>query len=152
MFQIIDNENQFPHLVIDTLLAFDFGEKRIGVAIGHAMLESARALTTISAESNHARFTAIAEIFKTWQPNLFVVGWPSYEDERPHPLQPLIKKFAQRLNGRFACPVCMIDERYSSLEAQALPPARSSLDALAAKVILERFLSSSCKPSSILGQ
>ena len=98
-------------------MAFDFGEKRIGVATGETMLEVAHPLTTINAEENETKFRQIGELIKEWRPALLVVGLPMHMDGEPHLLTQLAKKFAQRLEGRFNLPVVMVDERLSSVEA-----------------------------------
>lgn len=133
--------------VSGTCMAFDFGEKRIGVAIGESVLKSARALTIIHAEKNTARFAEIAQLIATWQPNILVVGLPMHLDGNAHELTHFCKKFAQRLEGRFNLPVTMIDERLSSAEAkQRLQDAgvsasqqKSKLDAVAAEIILQSY-------------
>jgi putative Holliday junction resolvase len=100
-----------------TVLAFDFGEKRIGIAIGEHMLGIAHPLTTINAEANDERFRLIAELINQWQPAQLVVGLPLSLEGEEHALTLLCRKFARRLNGRFNLPVAMVDERLSSAEA-----------------------------------
>ena len=128
-------------------MAFDFGEKRIGVATGETMLKAAHALTTIESEVTEARFAAIGKLIAEWQPNLLVVGLPRHLDGSEHALTHLSKKFAQRLEGRFNLPVIMVDERLSSAEAaQNLSGAgikakqqKTMIDAVAAQVILQSY-------------
>lgn len=135
------------HDITGTILAFDFGEKRIGVAIGETLLKVAHPLLTIDSESNAARFTQIAAIIQEWRPDLLIVGLPMHLDGTPHTLTHLSKKFAQRLEGRFNLPVMMIDERLSSAEAaQSLRGAgvkgreqKAMLDAVAAQTILQSY-------------
>ncbi len=139
-------ERSYPSLT-GTVLAFDFGEKHIGVAVGETMLKVAHPLLTIDSESNAARFTQIAAIIQEWHPSLLIVGLPMYMDGKPHTLTQLSKKFAQRLEGRFNLPVMMIDERLSSAEAaQNLTEAgikgreqKTKLDAVAAQTILQSY-------------
>lgn len=139
-------ERSYPE-IIGTVLAFDFGEKRIGVAVGETMLKVAHPLLTIGSESNAARFTQIAAIIQEWRPDLLIVGLPMHLDGKPHALTHLSKKFAQRLEGRFNLPVMMIDERLSSAEAaQNLREAgikereqKAMLDAVAAQTILQSY-------------
>jgi len=106
-----------------SVLAFDFGEKRIGVAIGTQLetgLEgSARALTTIAAESVDARFAAIAALIAEWQPVRLLVGRPLNDDGTPHDMTARCERFANQLRGRFRLPVDAVDERFSSTEADA---------------------------------
>ena len=130
-----------------TVLAFDFGVKRIGVAIGEALLGRARALTTIAAEDNATRFAAIARLIGEWQPQQLVLGLPLAEDGAGHELTARVRRFAHQLEGRFHLPVALIDERYSSREADARPAARGlswqkrkqELDAEAAQIILQDY-------------
>lgn len=102
-----------------TLLAFDFGTQRIGVAIGSNLLRSANPLTTIHDEKTDARFASIAALLAEWQPCMLVVGLPCNEDGTPHELTALCRRFANRLKGRFKLPVILVDERYTSLAASA---------------------------------
>lgn len=137
-------DRSYPDIT-GTVLAFDFGEVRIGVATGETMLKTANALTTITSEVNDVRFAEIASLIKEWQPSLLIVGLPTHMDGTPHEITHLAKKFAQRLEGRFNLPVMMIDERLSSAEAsQHLSDAgikgrqqKSLIDAVAAQVILQ---------------
>ena len=130
-----------------TVLAFDFGVKRIGVAIGEALLGRARALTTIAAEDNATRFAAIARLIGEWQPQQLVLGLPLAEDGAGHELTARVRRFAHQLEGRFHLPVALIDERYSSREADARLAARGlswqkrkqELDAEAAQIILQDY-------------
>jgi putative Holliday junction resolvase len=102
-----------------TLLAFDFGTKRIGVAVGNTLLRRAKPLTTIADEKSDTRFAKIGALLKEWQPNALVVGLPSNDDGRPHELTSLCRRFANRLKGRFNLPTILLDERYTSLAASA---------------------------------
>lgn len=143
-------ERQYPDIV-GTVMAFDFGEKRIGVATGETMLKTAHALTTINAEQNDVKFTQIALLIAEWRPSLLVVGLPMHMDghlnDKPHLLTQLSKKFAQRLEGRFNLPVVMIDERLSSAEAAQNLTAvgikgikqKAMIDAVAAQTILQSY-------------
>ncbi len=139
-------ERNYPDIT-GTVLAFDFGEKRIGVAIGETMLKVAHPLTTITEEENHAKFAKIANIIQEWRPSLLLVGLPMHMDGQPHLLTQLAKKFSQRLEGRFNLPVMMMDERLSSVEAaQNLNEMgikgreqKSMLDAVAAQSILQSY-------------
>jgi putative holliday junction resolvase len=139
-------ERNYPDIA-GTVLAFDFGEKRIGVATGETMLKVAHPLTTINTEENEAKFTKIGALIAEWHPSLLVVGLPMHMDGESHLLTQLSKKFAQRLEGRFNLPVQMIDERLSSAEAsQNLNAAgikgikqKAMLDAVAAQSILQSY-------------
>ena len=99
------------------VLAFDFGEKRIGVAVGEHLLGIAHPLITIESETNDERFRSISELITEWRPSLLVVGLPLTTEGEEHALTLLSKKFSRRLGGRFDLPVVMVDERYTSVEA-----------------------------------
>jgi putative Holliday junction resolvase len=106
-----------------TVLAFDFGLKRIGVAVGTRLasgqLAAARPLTTIGGEANDARFAAIAALVAEWQPQRLLVGRPLNDDGTPHAMTARCERFADQLRGRFRLPVEAVDERYSSVAADA---------------------------------
>jgi putative Holliday junction resolvase len=139
-------ERKYPN-IIGTVLAFDYGEKRIGVAVGETILKVAHALTTIVAEENEIKFRQIGQLITEWRPSLLVVGLPMHMDGTPHGMTQLAKKFAQRLEGRFSLPVMMVDERLSSAEAaQQLRDAgitgskqKVMIDAVAAQSILQSY-------------
>ncbi|WP_027796634.1 Holliday junction resolvase RuvX [Paraburkholderia acidipaludis] len=127
-----------------TLLAFDYGEKRIGVALGNALTHSARPLTVIQNRNRDYRFEAVGALLREWQPDLLVVGLPSHPDGAPHAMTQQAKRFGNQLNGRFNLPVVWVDERYSSVDAEARLRERGDgldeLDAEAACVILQQYL------------
>lgn len=133
-----------------TVLAFDFGEKRIGVAIGENLLGIAHPLTTIHGEANDERFRVIGELITQWQPVQLVVGLPLSLEGEEHAVTQLCKKFARRLNGRFNLPVALVDERLSSAEAsQTLKQIgiggrkqKPMLDQVAAQHILQSYFDS----------
>lgn len=133
---------------VGTLLAFDFGERRIGVAVGDNLVGIAHPLQTIDAESNDIRFAAIGHLIAEWKPVRLVVGLPTHLDGTEHELTLLCKKFARRLEGRFNLPVSLVDERLSSAEAsQNLKQAgiggrkqKPMLDQVAAQLILQHYL------------
>jgi len=102
-----------------TLLAFDFGTKRIGIAVGDTMLRHANPLTTIDDERTDIRFSRIEALLQEWQPSALVVGLPINDDGTPHQLTGLCRRFANRLKGRFNLPTILLDERYTSLAASA---------------------------------
>jgi putative holliday junction resolvase len=131
-----------------TVLGFDFGERRIGVATGNTGIGIATPLTTIHAESNLERLSAVRALVAEWQPLQFVVGQPHYADGAAHPIAHLAKKFGNRLAENFKLPVDYVDETLSSSEASARLAARgvhgrtqkAHLDAEAAAVILQSWL------------
>jgi putative Holliday junction resolvase len=137
----------------ETLLAFDFGMKRIGVAVGELRLGSARALQTISGEANDQRFSAIEKLIAEWQPTRLLVGQPLNDDGTPHEMTARCERFANQLRGRFSLPVEQVDERFSSLEADAAlretpshqrrlswQERKAKVDAEAARIILQSWM------------
>jgi len=150
--QLIDNEKVYDKIKVQsgTVLAFDFGERRIGIAVGEHLINSANPLTTIDSESNEVRFTMITQLVNEWHPKLLVVGLPLSLDGSETEITQLCKKFARRLNGRFNLPVIMIDERYSSTEASQLlnesgikgRAQKAMLDQVAAQTILRSYFDS----------
>jgi len=133
-----------------TVLAFDFGTRRIGVATGESLLGSAHPLTVIHAETNDDRMAAIALLIDEWRPALLVVGLPVHADGTPHEMTRLATKFGERLQKRFALPISYADERLTSLDAEARlretgrdsRRARPLLDAVAAQLILQTWFES----------
>jgi putative Holliday junction resolvase len=130
-----------------TVLAFDFGTKRIGIAVGDFETRLAHPLATIAHPDNRARFGAIAPLIAEWRPVLLVVGLPAHADASAHPVAQLARRFAQRLKGRFGIPTAFVDERLTSVDAErALREAgargarmKAAIDAMAAQRILESF-------------
>lgn len=135
---------------VGTVLAFDFGEKRIGVATGETLLGSAHPLTVIHAKSNDDRFAVIGKLIAEWQPEHLVVGLPTHADGTPHEMTRLATKFGERLVRRFNLPVSYADERLTSLDAEARlretgrnsKSAKPLLDAVAAQLILQTWFES----------
>jgi putative holliday junction resolvase len=134
--------------VVGTLLAFDFGTQRIGVAVGNTFSSSSNPLTTIAEEKNDIRFAAIAALIKEWQPSALLVGLPCNDDGTPHELTALCRRFANRLKGRFSLPTILVDERYTSLAASEQlnkegirgRQQKSLIDQYAAQQILQAYL------------
>lgn len=124
---------------VQTFLAFDFGAKRTGVAVGNRMLRTATPQPTIRAEGEQRIAAAEARV-REWQPDAIVVGVPFHPDGASHDNTARAKKFARQLRGRLKLPVYEVDERYSSTEA--LASGATDADAGAACVILEQFLRS----------
>ena len=120
-----------------TFLAFDFGLKRTGVAVGTRLLRSASPLPTVRAEGE-ARFAAVAERIREWRPDALVVGVPFHPDGASHENTARARRFARQLHGRFRLPVFEVDERYSTTEA--LSQGAADADAASACIILEQFL------------
>lgn len=102
-----------------TLLAFDFGTRRIGIAVGNTIAHTTQPLITLHGEQNEARFAAIAALIKEWQPAALVVGLPCNDDGTAHEMTRLCRRFANRLKGRFNLPTILVDERYTSASASS---------------------------------
>lgn len=100
-----------------TLMAFDYGAKRIGVAVGNSVTGTAQGLTAIGSVRTDLRFAAIDALIREWKPDALVVGLPLHEDGSPHEMTRLCRRFANRLKGRFGLPVILVDERYTSAAA-----------------------------------
>ena len=128
-----------------TFLGFDYGLKRIGVAVGQELTGTASALTTIAARDGKPDWDAITRLIQDWQPDAVVVGLPLNMDGTDHELSRRARRFGNQLHGRYNLPAHFIDERLSSLQAEALLKGRShrreDIDKLAAQVILETWLS-----------
>jgi putative Holliday junction resolvase len=130
-----------------SVLAFDFGEKRIGVAVGEWALAQAHPLTTIRSEVNAERFSVIAALIEEWQPVSLVVGLPVALDGSAHAMTARCTRFANQLRGRFGLPVDYAEERLSSIEAGerlresglSAKSAKEHLDAMAAQIILQCY-------------
>ena len=130
-----------------TLIGFDFGSRRIGVAVGETSTRIASPLGAIEAEANDARFAAIGRIVDEWHPAGFVVGLPRHADGSEHEVAKLAEKFGRRLEARYKVPVRFVDETLTSAEAEASlkrtrtrAGAKSAVDALAAMLILQSYL------------
>jgi putative Holliday junction resolvase len=117
-----------------TILAFDFGEKRIGVAVGNTITKTAEALKIIQEKNQDEKFKAIEALIQEWQPQLLVVGLPTHPDGAEHEMTQKAKRFGNQLHGRFQKEVVWVDERYTSVSVQ------DGNDALAAQLILQQYL------------
>lgn len=135
------------HRRTGAILAFDFGKKRIGVAVGDLELGLAHPLATVSDENTVRRFDSIASLVAEWQPILLVVGLPTYADGTEHELSRLSRRFARRLEGRFGIKTVLVDERYTSVSASAVlreagvkkKKRKPVLDQVAAQLILQSY-------------
>lgn len=124
-----------------TILAFDFGLKKIGVALGNTFLREAQPLEIIRTETKQARFEAIEQLIKKWEPGLLIVGLPLTENGEEQFASGHARRFANQLHGRFNVPVELVDERGSSMEAQQRLAKNIDEDSVAAAIILERYFS-----------
>jgi len=118
-----------------TVLAFDFGSKRIGVAVGEPELRTAHPLPAVS------RFEEIQSLISEWQPAALVVGRPTSVQGVPHNMTKQAEDFARRLEKRFKLPVARVDERYTSVEAESRLRGlkKKAVDSVAAQLILEQY-------------
>jgi putative holliday junction resolvase len=133
----------------ETLLAFDVGARRIGVAVGNDLLRRAQALEIVRVDGRDDGLTSIAALVDEWKPQRLVVGIPFVlDDAPPSAAQKRCERFASTVARRFALPVERVDERYSSLDADAAHRERRQagvakrardLDDVAAEVILQRW-------------
>ena len=154
-----DSDNAAPHASPltphGTVLAFDFGTKRIGAAVGETAIGIAHPLTTIHAPDKQRRYAAIEALIREWKPALLVVGLPSHLDGTEHEISRLARKFAGELTRRFMLPVEFIDERLTSAAAEsslhesgvAAGKHKALVDAVAAQHILQDFLDHNGRPS-----
>lgn len=130
-----------------SVLAFDFGLNKTGVASGELEIGVAHPLTTIHAHSRPARFAAIDKLIAEWRPSLLVVGLPRHPDGAEHEMTRAARNFAAELEARYTLPVFLHDERYTSAviedelraDRRSMAKSRHSVDALAAQLILQGF-------------
>ena len=129
------------------ILSFDFGEKRIGVAIGNSITKSSHPLETINTPKNTERYKLIELLLKTWKPVNLVIGYPLNEDGTLSKMSLLAKKFAVKLKNKYNIPIIMIDERFTSFEADLelkkfeknFKKRKIVVDQVAAMIILNSF-------------
>jgi len=121
----------------ETVLGFDFGIKRVGVAMGNTMIGQATPLAVIQSTVNDARFAEIKALIDKWGPTKLVVGLPFHPDGAEHDMTARCRKFANQLNGRFNLPVVLVDERYSS--AMIAAKRGEIIDDRAAAIILQQY-------------
>lgn len=132
------------------VMAFDYGLRQIGVAVGNTLLETTQALPILEARDGVPDWSAIAALIEQWQPDLLVVGDPINMDGTDSELALRARRFSRRLEGRFGVPVALVDERLTSFEAKST--AREAghrgnyktapIDSIAAELILQSWLSS----------
>ena len=121
---------------MQTFLAFDYGTKRIGVAIGNSEIRQAQSLKTIQNKSLDDTFREIQQLVKEWEVTNFVVGLPTHPDGAEHEMTKRAKRFGNQLNGRLNLPVQWVDERYTSAVAEN---HLGDIDSQAAVLILEQY-------------
>jgi putative Holliday junction resolvase len=127
-----------------TLLGFDFGPRKIGVAVGQTITGSASPLTTLRSKGKGPDWVRIEGLIREWRPSTAVVGLPFNMDDTETDLAPRARRFARQLQGRFGLEVHLVDERLTSVEARRqlgrAANSREVVDAMAAKLILETWL------------
>ena len=123
--------------MIDIVFGFDFGIKRIGIAMGNTLTGQAQPLAVVDAIDNAARFAQIGALVAQWRPAKLIIGEPFHPDGAEHEMTLRCRRFANQLHGRFGLPVQLVDERYSS----AVIPAKRGevIDDKAASIILQQY-------------
>lgn len=132
---------------ISTVLGFDFGMKRIGVAVGQSITETATPLPLLPAQDGAPNWVDVKAVLEEWKPQLLLVGLPVHMDGTEQLLTKAAKRFGNRLNGRFNLPVEWVDERLTSYEAEQmvdtfdikLDGRHLNIDSLSAKLIVEQW-------------
>jgi putative Holliday junction resolvase len=122
---------------VKTVLGFDFGLKRIGIAVGNTGLRQAQPLAIISAPTNDGKFAALGQLITEWEPALCVVGLPRHPDGAEHEMTVRCRRFANQLHGRFGVDTVLIDERYSS--AVLTQRRGERIDDQSAAIILQQY-------------
>ncbi len=122
-----------------TILAFDYGTRRVGVAVGNTEIKVSQALKTIAATNAEILFQELENLIKEWQPDQIVVGLPTHPDGSEHEMTAKSKRFGNQLHGRFNLPVSWVDERYTSAVLEGDPQMHDNLDAHSAALILEQY-------------
>jgi len=126
-----------------TVMAFDYGTRRVGVAVGNSVSKSGQALKMIAAPNSDAMFGEIEDLLKEWQPDRLIVGVPVYPDGTEHEMTAKARRFGNQLNGRFQLPIEWVDERYTSVVLEDDPRMQDNLDAHSAALILEQYFAES---------
>ena len=121
------------------VMAFDYGTRRIGVAVGNTLTKLGQPLKTIAEPNSNVRFKMVEDLIKEWQPNRLVVGLPCHPDGTEHEMSQKARRFGNQLSGRFQLSVDWVDERYTSAVLEGDPDMRDNLDAQSAALILEQY-------------
>ena len=126
------------------ILGFDYGERRIGVAVGEHLTRTARPLTTLTSRDGKPDWTAIHRLLEEWHPARLVVGLPLHLDGKEQSMTDRARRFGNQLHGRFGLPVSYADERLTSAEATRLLAGKgrnkAAIDKVAAQLILQSWL------------
>ncbi|MBK5967763.1 Holliday junction resolvase RuvX [Thiorhodovibrio winogradskyi] len=144
---------QTSQLPTATLLGFDFGPRKIGVAVGQMLTGTATALTTLRSQRNRPDWAGIERLMREWQPQAAVLGLPVNMYDREEDWAPQVHRFRRQLEGRFGLQVHLVDERLTSRAAREELGGRfdnrdDEVDAVAAKLILETWLGEQTRPSA----
>ena len=140
------------------ILSFDFGEKRIGVAIGNSITKISHPLETINTSKNTERYKLIELLLKTWEPIKLVIGYPLNDDGTLSKMSLLAKKFGIKLTNKYNIPITMIDERFTSSEADLelkkfeknFKKRKIVVDQVAAMIILDSFFQNNNNENSTI--
>ena len=150
------NQNKIVKKLEGNILSFDFGEKRIGVAIGNSITKSSHPLETINTPKNIERYKLIELLLKTWEPVKLVIGYPLNDDGTLSKMSLLAKKFGMKLANKYNIPIAMIDERFTSSEADLelkkfeknFKKRKIVIDQVAAMIILDSFFQNNTNENS----
>jgi len=131
----------------ETILAFDFGLKRIGVAVGQSITQTAQPLPLLKAQDGAPKWDEVQQLIEKWQPQLLLVGVPLHMDGSEQDVTRFARRFGNRLNGRFHLPVQWVDERLTSYEAETILSEldfksandKIGVDSVSAMLILEQW-------------
>ena len=124
---------------VTIVLGFDYGTKRIGVAVGNSLTGSAQALDVIQNINPNQTHQKIQELIHEWQPSCLVVGLPLHPDGAEHAMTKRSRSFGQQLAKQFGKPINFVDERYSSVLLEQDSQYQGALDSHAAGLLLEQF-------------
>ena len=128
-----------PNMSVITVMAFDYGTRRVGVAVGNSVTQVGQALKTITAPNIGTLFEEIRGLIREWQPQQLVVGRPVYPDGAEHEMTAKATRFGNQLHGRLNLPVAWVDERYTSAILEGDSQMRDNLDGYSAALILEQY-------------
>jgi len=122
------------------VIGFDFGLRRIGVAVGQTITQTASPEAIVKSKDGKPDWDHITQLFKAWQPVAIVVGLPMRLDGSEQALTQPARKFGQRLSGRYHCPIFYMEEQLSSIAAESRQLKQTHIDDHAAQIILENWL------------
>lgn len=132
-----------------TVLGFDVGKKRIGIAVGQTLTKTANPVTILRAQNFKPDWQQVQDLISEWKPKAIVMGMPDHADETENPVATAVTKMARRMEQDFKLPVHFVDERLTSVEAknqrnkngpQSMKASHKPIDDVAAQVILQSWL------------